>query len=212
MSATRRILAWRVAVFVSALSPLGWWAWHVAIQAAGPEPGRYLLLNLGQGALILLLLTLSLTPLTKLTHWKGFSAIRRQLGLWTFSYSLLHLMGYLLFILGLNWSALGEDLQKRPYIIVGALAVLILLILAITSNRYSMRKLGKRWKALHKLSYLALGLALLHFLWVVRADFTQWLGYATIAIALMALRIPRIARMLPRLRRFLGPGSPRSAR
>lgn len=195
----RRILAWRLLVFMAALTPIGWWAFHVATNTAGPEPGRYLLLNLGQVALILLLCTLSLTPLTRLTRWKGFSVIRRQLGLWTFSYAVMHLLSYLLFILGLNWTALGEDLQKRPYIIVGALALLILLALAVTSNRYAMRKLGKRWKPLHKGVYLVLILALLHFLWIVRADLTEWGVYAAIALLLMLLRVPAIAKLLPRL-------------
>jgi len=197
----RHILAWRLLVFVAALAPLGWWAYHVAIGAAGPEPGRYLLLNLGQGALILLLCTLSLTPLSRLTRWKGFSVIRRQLGLWTFSYAVLHLLSYLLFILGLNWTALGEDLQKRPYVIVGALALLILLALAVTSNRYAMRRLGKRWKPLHKGVYAALALVLLHFLWIVRADLAEWSLYAAIALGLMLLRLPGIAQRLPRLGR-----------
>ncbi|MCG7601312.1 protein-methionine-sulfoxide reductase heme-binding subunit MsrQ [Halomonas sp. McH1-25] len=196
---SRHILAWRLLVFVAALAPILWWSYHVAIGAAGPEPGRYLLLNLGQGALILLLCTLSLTPLTRLTRWKGFSVIRRQLGLWTFGYGVLHLLCYLLFILGLNWTALGEDLQKRPYIIVGALALLILLALAVTSNRYAMRKLGKRWKPLHKAVYLVLALVLLHFLWIVRADLTEWSVYAAVALALMLLRIPTVARRLSRL-------------
>jgi sulfoxide reductase heme-binding subunit YedZ len=195
----RNLLAWRLLVFLAALAPLVWWSYHVAINAAGPEPGRYLLLNLGQGALVLLLCTLSLTPLTRMTRWKGFSVIRRQLGLWTFCYALLHMLSYLLFILGLNWTAFGEDLQKRPYVIVGALALLILLALAVTSNRYAMRRLGKRWKPLHKGVYAALGLALLHFLWVVRADLAEWSIYAAISMGLMLLRLPRIAQRLPHL-------------
>lgn len=195
----RRILAWRLLVFVAALAPIGWWSYHVAVGEAGPEPGRYLLLNLGQGALVLLLCTLSLTPLTRMTRWKGFSVIRRQLGLWTFSYGVLHLLCYLLFILGLNWTALGEDLQKRPYIIVGALALLILLALAVTSNRLAMRKLGKRWKPLHKGVYLVLVLVLLHFLWIVRADLAEWSVYAAVGLLLMLLRLPGVAQRLPKL-------------
>nr|WP_325062985.1 protein-methionine-sulfoxide reductase heme-binding subunit MsrQ [Kushneria phosphatilytica] len=192
---------WRVAVFLAALAPLLWWSWHVAMAAAGPEPGRYLLLNLGQGGLILLLLTLSLTPLTRLTRWKGFSVIRRQLGLWTCSYGVLHLSCYLLFILGLDWSALGADLSRRPYIIVGALALIILITLAITSNRFAMKRLGRRWKSLHRFVYVALALVLLHFLWIVRADLTQWSGYALAGGALMLLRLPPAARALSRLGR-----------
>ena len=189
---------WRCSVFVAALLPFLWWAWQVAAGRAGPEPGQYLLLNFGQCALILLLLTLSLTPLMKLTRWKGFALIRRQLGLWTFTYGVLHLTSYLLFILGLDFSALGEDLQRRPYIIVGFAALLMLLALAVTSNRYSMKRLGKRWKFLHRLVYIVLGLVLLHFFWVVRADMAQWSGYALAGAILMLLRIPVISRALGR--------------
>lgn len=191
---------WRVGVFVGALLPLIGWGWQVASHMAGPEPGRYLLLNIGQGALWLLLLTLSLTPLTKLTRWKGFTLVRRQLGLWTLTYALLHLTCYVLFILGLDWARLGSEIVNRPYIIVGMLALLGLIALGATSNRWSMRKLGKRWKTLHKGSYLILGLVLLHFLWVVRADMREWFVYAAIGGLLMGLRIPPISRALPRLR------------
>lgn len=190
---------WRSLVFLASLSPLLWWSFQVGINSAGPEPGRYLLLNLGQGALVLLLLTLSLTPLMKLTRWKGFVAIRRQLGLWSFSYAFLHLLGYLLFILGLDFSILLEDLVRRPYIIVGFIALLMLLALAATSNRYAMKRLGKRWKMLHRLAYPALLLILLHFFWVVRADMAQWSGYALAASLLLALRLPPVSRRLVRL-------------
>lgn len=195
--------AWRSAVFMAALLPIVWWGYCVALDAAGPEPGRYLLLNFGQGALVALLITLSLTPLARLTHWKGFGIVRRQLGLWTFSYAVLHLLCYVLFILVLDWRALGGELQRRPYIIVGALALLILALMAVTSNRYAMRRLGKRWKSLHRLVYLALALVLLHFLWVVRADLTQWSGYAAVALLLMVLRVPPIAKRLPRIRKSI---------
>ncbi|WP_457808175.1 protein-methionine-sulfoxide reductase heme-binding subunit MsrQ [Kushneria sp. EE4] len=191
---------WRCAVFMAALLPFLWWAFQVAAGQAGPEPGQYLLLNFGQCALILLLVTLSLTPLMKLTRWKGFAVIRRQLGLWAFSYGVLHLTSYLLFILGLDFAALGADLQRRPYIIVGFVALLMLLALAVTSNRYSMKRLGKRWKFLHRIVYIALALVLLHFFWVVRADMAQWSGYALAGAVLMILRIPVISRALGRVR------------
>ena len=124
MATQHKWLAWRVAVFLAALAPLLFWSWQVANNAAGPEPGRYLLLNIGIGALWLLLFTLSLTPLTKLTRWKGFALIRRQLGLWSLAYATLHMLSYALFILGLNWALLGSEIIKRPYIIVGMIALI----------------------------------------------------------------------------------------
>ncbi|TDB02327.1 protein-methionine-sulfoxide reductase heme-binding subunit MsrQ [Halomonas marinisediminis] len=191
---------WRLGVFLAALAPLVIWGWQVASNAAGPEPGRYLLLNIGLGALWMLLLTLSLTPLSRLTRWKGFALIRRQLGLWTLAYASLHMLSYALFILGLDWGMLGSELVKRPYIIVGMLALSGLVALGVTSNRWSMRRLGKRWKSLHRLVYGILGLVLLHFFWVVRADLGEWLLYATISALVMATRLPPVARTLPRLR------------
>lgn len=194
---------WRIAVFIAALAPLVYWSYQVAINAAGPEPGKYLLLNIGQGILWMLLLTLSLTPLTKLTRWKGFTLIRRQLGLWTLAYAVAHLFCYAVFILGLDLSRLGSEIVRRPYIIVGMLALLGLIIMAVTSNKWSMRKLGKRWKTVHKIVYVVLGLGLLHFLWVVRADMEQWALYAAVGALLMILRLPPIARQLPKVRQRL---------
>ncbi|WP_386082502.1 protein-methionine-sulfoxide reductase heme-binding subunit MsrQ [Vreelandella sp. F11] len=200
MATQHKWLAWRVAVFLAALAPLLFWSWQVANNAAGPEPGRYLLLNIGIGALWLLLFTLSLTPLTKLTRWKGFALIRRQLGLWSLAYATLHMLSYALFILGLNWALLGSEIIKRPYIIVGMIALIGLAALGATSNKWSMKRLGKRWKPLHKFSYAILGLVLLHFFWVVRADMQEWAMYAAMAALIMATRLPPVARSLPKLR------------
>lgn len=203
MASPRIWLVWRVGVFLAALAPLLFWSWQVANNAAGPEPGRYLLLNIGIGGLWLLLLTLSLTPLTKLTRWKGFALIRRQLGLWTLAYATLHMISYALFILGLNWALLGSEIVKRPYIIVGMIALIGLAVLGATSNKWSMKRLGKRWKPLHKFSYAILGLVLLHFFWVVRADMQEWAMYAAIAALIMSTRLPPVARTLPKLRHRL---------
>jgi sulfoxide reductase heme-binding subunit YedZ len=203
MATQRKWLAWRVAVFLAALAPLIVWSWQVANNAAGPEPGRYLLLNIGIGGLWMLLFTLSLTTLTKLTRWKGFALIRRQLGLWTLAYATLHMLSYALFILGLNWALLGSEIVKRPYIIVGMIALIGLAVLGATSNKWSMRRLGKRWKPLHKFSYAILGLVLLHFFWVVRADMGEWAIYAAIGALVMATRLPPVSRTLPKLRHRL---------
>ncbi|AZD63026.1 Sulfoxide reductase heme-binding subunit YedZ [Pseudomonas chlororaphis subsp. aurantiaca] len=138
-------------------------------------------------------------PLQKLTGWAGWIAVRRQLGLWCFAYVVLHLSAYAVFILGLDWSQLGVELRKRPYIIVGSLGFLGLLALAVTSNRYSQRRLGSRWKKLHRLVYLILGLGLLHMLWIVRADLKEWAIYASIGALLLLLRVPPVMRRIPRL-------------
>ncbi|MDF3932000.1 protein-methionine-sulfoxide reductase heme-binding subunit MsrQ [Pseudomonas citronellolis] len=191
---------WRASVFLLALSPPLYWLYQAWTFALGPDPGKALVDNLGQGGLVLLLLTLAMTPLQKLTRWNGWILVRRQLGLWCFTYICLHLCAYGVFILGLDWAQLGVELRKRPYIIVGSLGFLGLLPLALTSNRFSMRKLGSGWKKLHRLIYVILGLGLLHMLWVVRSDFERWALYATIGVCLLLLRLPPIARQLPALR------------
>ncbi|WP_160108418.1 protein-methionine-sulfoxide reductase heme-binding subunit MsrQ [Pseudomonas izuensis] len=190
---------WRVGVFIAAaIWPLLWLyqAWE---DVLGPDPGKVLVDRLGLGALVLLLITLSMTPLQRLTGWAGWIAVRRQLGLWCFAYVVLHLSAYLAFILGFDWSQLGVELRKRPYIIVGALGVVCLLALAGTSNRYSQRRLGSRWKMLHRLAYVVLGLGLLHMLWIVRADLKEWSIYAAISSLLLVLRLPPVTRRIPRL-------------
>lgn len=194
-----RFLFWRLGVFVACCVAPVLWVYQAWIFALGPDPGKVLVDRLGLGTLILLLITLAMTPLQRLTGWPGWIAVRRQLGLWCFAYVVMHMTGYGFFILGLDWGQLGVELVKRPYIIVGSLAFLCLLALAATSNRYSQRRLGARWKKLHRLSYVILGLGLLHFLWIVRADLKEWSLYAGIGALLIIVRIPVIARRIPRL-------------
>jgi sulfoxide reductase heme-binding subunit YedZ len=194
-----RYLFWRIGVFIAAaIWPL-LWLYQAWADVLGPDPGKVLVDRLGLGTLVLLLITLSMTPLQRLTGWSGWIAVRRQLGLWCFAYVVLHLSGYTAFILGFYWSQLGIELRKRPYIIVGVLGFLGLLALAVTSNRYSQRHLGVRWKRLHRLVYVILGLGLLHMLWIVRADLREWAIYASIGALLLVLRLPPVTRRIPRL-------------
>ena len=194
-----RFPLWRLGVFIAvAIWPLYWLyeAWSFAL---GPDPGKVLVDRLGLGTLVLLLVTLCMTPMQKLTGWPGWIAVRRQIGLWCFAYVVLHLCAYLFFVLGLDWSQLGVEMRKRPYIIVGSLGFLCLLALAVTSNRFSQRRMGASWKKLHRLVYVVLGLGLLHMLWIVRADLKEWTIYAFIGGCLLVLRIPAVMRRIPRL-------------
>ena len=190
---------WRLGVFLAACVAPVLWLYQAWIFALGPDPGKVLVDRLGLGTLILLLITLAMTPLQRLTGWPGWIVVRRQLGLWCFAYVFMHMSAYAVFVLGLDWSQLGVELVKRPYIIVGALAFLCLLALAVTSNRYSQRRLGTRWKKLHRLIYVILALGLLHMFWIVRADLKEWSLYAVIGVVLLSLRIPMIAGRIPRL-------------
>lgn len=190
---------WRVGVFIAALVWPLFWLYQAWTDVLGPDPGKVLVDRLGLGTLVLLLITLSMTPLQKFTGWAGWIAVRRQLGLWCFAYVVLHLNAYLAFILGFDWSQLGVELRKRPYIIVGAVGVFCMLVLAMTSNRYSQRRLGVHWKKLHRLVYVVLVLGLLHMLWIVRADLREWAIYAAVGALLLVLRLPSVTRRIPRL-------------
>jgi len=187
---------WRLLIFLVAASVPFYWLYLAAIAALGPDPGKVLVDNLGQGALVFLLCSLAMTPLQRLSGWAGWISFRRQLGLWAFTYAMLHLLAYLYFLLGLDFGGLGTELVERPYITVGAVALMGLLALAATSTRWSMRKLGKRWKQLHRLVYPVLLIVLLHMLWVVRADAGRWVLYASIAALLLLARLPAVAHRL----------------
>lgn len=187
---------WRLLLFVTAASVPCYWLYLGAVAALGPDPGKVLVDNLGQGALVLLLSSLAMTPLQRLTHWPGWVAFRRQLGLWSFAYAALHVSAYLYFLLGLDFTALAAELVERPYIAVGAIALLGLSALAATSTRWSMRRLGKGWKKLHRMVYPILLIVLLHMLWVVRSDAERWALYAMVAAVLLMARVPLIERRL----------------
>ncbi len=189
---------WRLLLFCSVAGVPCYWLYLAAAAALGPDPGKVLVDNLGQGALVLLLASLAMTPLRILTGWSGWIAFRRQIGLWAFGYAALHLAAYLYFLLGLEFSEFAAELVERPYIALGAIALVGLLTLAMTSTRWSMRKLGKRWKKLHRIVYPTLLVVLLHMLWVVRSDAGQWSLYATVAAVLLASRVPCVERRLVR--------------
>ncbi len=187
---------WRLLLFLAAASVPCYWLYLGAIAALGADPGKVLVDNLGQGALVMLLCSLAMTPLQRLTAWSGWIAFRRQLGLWSFAYAALHVSAYLYFILGLDFTGFTAELVERPYIAVGAIALLGLSALAATSNRGSIRKLGKRWKKLHRIVYPIVLIVLLHMLWVVRADAGRWALYATVATVLLLARLPSVERKL----------------
>lgn len=193
-----RYRGWRLSVFAAAASLPVYWLYLAGSAALGPDPGKALTDNLGHGALVLLLVTLAMTPLQQLSRWGGWIAIRRQLGLWSFTYASLHLAGYCFFILGLDVAAIPAELRERPYMAMGALGYLGLLALAATSTTWSIRRLGRGWKRLHRLVYPILVVVLLHMLWVVRADLREWGLYAAIGALLLAGRMPWLSHRLIR--------------
>ncbi|MCC5809186.1 MAG: sulfoxide reductase heme-binding subunit YedZ [Ectothiorhodospiraceae bacterium] len=161
----------------------------VVTGAAGPNPVEYLSHETGQWGLRLLLLTLAVSPLRRLTGWAWLIRFRRMLGLFAFFYVCCHFLVFAVFDHSLGLPSILEDIVKRPYILVGTLAFLLLIPLAITSTNSMMRRLGRRWKALHRFSYLIAALAVLHFFMLVKVDTREPLIYAGVLAALLLLRL-----------------------
>ena len=177
-------------IFPLCLVPLLLVAFQVANNQLGPDPGNALTKELGEWALRFLCLTLLITPLRKVTGVPKLIRFRRMFGLFTLFYGLLHTVSYLAFMLGWQWLTLLEDLYQRPYIIIGALAVIILVILGITSTKGMMRRLGRNWSRLHRLVYVAAILAVIHYFWLVKSDYSEPVFYLVVVFALLCFRIP----------------------
>jgi sulfoxide reductase heme-binding subunit YedZ len=155
----------------------------------GADPAKELALDTGRWALRFLLLSLAVTPVRELSGLAQVAPLRRTLGLFSLFYASLHLLVYALFLLELRWFEIGDDILERPYITVGFTAWLILVALGATSPKRMVRLLGRRWRTLHKLVYLASVLALLHLIWIIRSDISQAVFYGTILIVLLSYRI-----------------------
>ena len=168
--------------------PMLWAIGHLLL-GWGADPGKQLVQFLGIWTINWLTLTLAITPATWLLKWPHLVKLRRTLGLACLLYGSLHLLGYGWFLLGWRLSALGDDLLKRPYIVAGFAAWLLLLPLGITSTRRMQRRLGRRWKKLHRLIYLIAAIALLHLGWQVKSDWSDFVLYASLLGLLLGARL-----------------------
>lgn len=188
-------------VFCLALLPFGWLVFGLFAGRLGANPVETMTHETGDWSLRLLLLTLAITPLRRLTGWQWLQRFRRMLGLFTFFYVVLHFSVYLVFDHFFDPRAILEDIIERPYITVGFAAFMLLIPLAITSTQGMMRRLGRNWQRLHRLVYPIAILAVLHFLWLVKADLREPLIYAAILALLLGYRLGHHYRRRLRLRR-----------
>jgi sulfoxide reductase heme-binding subunit YedZ len=195
-----RIAALKPLLFAACVMPLAWLLWDALHDGLGADPVAALEHRSGDWALRLLLVTLAITPLRRLAGRAELVRFRRMLGMFAFFYACVHLAIYVFVDLGAYWSVLFADVVKRPYITVGFAAWLLLIPLAVTSTRGMMRRLGRHWQRLHRLVYVVALLAVLHFLWLVKADHREPLLYLAIFAALMLLRfrgtLPKSVRKL----------------
>jgi methionine sulfoxide reductase heme-binding subunit len=183
---------YKPAVFAACLVPallLAAGAFGLPIEDLGPDPVSRILHSLGKTALNLLFITLLVTPVRQITGFTHLLRLRRMLGLFAFSYALLHFLAYLVLDQQLDWRGVLHDIGKRPYITVGFTALVLLVPLAVTSTNAMMRRLGRRWSRLHQLIYAIAILGVVHYYWQVKRDVREPLIYAGILAVLLGYRL-----------------------
>lgn len=176
-------------VFLTLLLPFIWLAYLASQNMLGADPAKKLVDETGLWSFRILLLSLAMTPLK---NWTGSSVwihYRRMTGLFAFFYVLLHLCIYVFLLFGAQWAFIGAELIKRPYIVVGFSAFLLLIPLAITSTKSWQKRLGKNWVKLHKLVYIISILGLVHLIWLKKLGIVAVWPYALILFILLSERI-----------------------
>lgn len=202
----RGVTGLKALLHMAALAPLTWLVVAVFTRQLGANPAEALIHELGVWGLRLLLVTLAITPLRELTGAAWLVRTRRLIGLWAFAYITLHFTAYLVFQQSLDWGAVVEDIIKRPYILVGVSALLLLLPLAVTSTQRWMKRLGARWKRLHRLVYPAAVLGVAHFFLIIKANaWSEPLIYATLLTGLLGYRVVRTVAHRSRRRAAAAP-------
>ncbi len=186
----------KLILFIIGLAPLTWLLTALTCDSIygtmfmSVDPVQKLNRELGDWALIFLMVTLSVGPLSKILKRKNLIALRRMLGLLTYFYAVLHLTSYIIIDLQLDWHEFVKDVTKRNFIILGMTSVVLLTPLALTSNNISLKILGsKSWKKLHYLVYPAAIIAIIHFFMMIRADYHRPIIYASLLFALLIYRI-----------------------
>jgi methionine sulfoxide reductase heme-binding subunit len=191
-----RIRIIKVVVFAAALIPAaalayGFYALYYGIDlnALTANPGDYITDQTGTWTLAFLLISLSVTPLRRLTKWNAVIKLRRMLGLFAFFYGTLHMLTWVVFIHYFDTQFMVEDVVERPFITVGMTTWVILLALAVTSNQLSIRMLKRRWQTLHRLAYVAGIGGVVHYWWLVKADTTEPRRWALALAVLLGFRV-----------------------
>ena len=179
----------KVVIWLLALIPLARLIWLGFHDDLGANPVEFVERSLGLWALIILLITLSLTPIRLITGQAWPIQLRRLIGLFMFFYACLHVTTYVWLDFGFVWADIVKDVAKHPRILVGFFAFMLAIPLAATSNSYMIKRLKTNWKKLHQAVYLLAILAVVHFLWLVKKDVTEPLYYAVALVLLFAIHI-----------------------
>lgn len=190
----RRLRILKFLIYVACLMPLSWLFYAALNDQLGANPIEVVTRRLGEWGLQLLLVTLCMTPLRDILKQPWPIQIRRLLGLFAFFYVIVHFITYLWLDQFFDWPEIWKDILKRPFITFGMLSVLGLLPLALTSNRFSQRRLGGRWRKLHQLIYPIAILAVLHFYWLVKADILRPVVLSLCLFMLLLYRFVKFQR------------------
>jgi sulfoxide reductase heme-binding subunit YedZ len=186
----------KVVVFVNALIPLALLLWDLYHKRVGPNPLQFATTTTGMLTLIFLSLTVAITPLRKIFGVNSLVKLRRMLGLFAFFYGALHLLTYIWFDRAFNFISVGPDIVRRPFILAGMIAFVLMVPLAITSTNKMVKRLGgKRWANLHRLVYLSVIAAVVHFWMLVKSDTRLPLTFAFIVLFLLGYRL--LTRYMP---------------
>jgi sulfoxide reductase heme-binding subunit YedZ len=182
-------------IAAAALGPAVFLGYRASVGDLTANPIDYITDTTGTSALALLLITLTVTPLRRLTGWNPLIRVRRMLGLFAFFYACLHMLTWLVLDWFFDFESMAADIVERPFITMGMTTFLLLTPLAVTSNAAMIRRLGKRWQLLHRLAYGAAVTAVIHFWWVVKADFREPRLFALALSVLFGFRIWWMLRM-----------------
>jgi sulfoxide reductase heme-binding subunit YedZ len=188
LSSVLKSAAAKPLLFMLCLVPVFSLVWNAFYGDLGANPVEAITHQTGDWALRFLLITLAISPLRQWFRLAVLMRFRRMLGLTVFFYACCHFMIWLVADHSFDFADMFEDIIDRPYITLGFSALLLLIPLAVTSNQAMVRRLGKGWKKLHKLTYLIAILVILHFIWQVKADYLEAGIYAVIAIGLLLQR------------------------
>ncbi len=186
----------KVVVFINALVPLVLLFWDVYHKRVGPNPLQFATTTTGMLTLIFLSLTVAITPLRKIFGVNSLVKLRRMVGLFAFFYGSLHLLTYIWFDRLFNFISVGQDVLRRPFILAGMIAFLLMVPLAITSTNKMVKRLGgKRWANLHRLVYLSAIAGVVHFWMLVKSDTRLPLTFGFIVLFLLGYRL--LAKYMP---------------
>jgi len=196
----------RAFTHAAALAPLALLIWDYTQDQLSVNPIQDITARTGRTALTLLVLSLACTPANTLFGFKRALTVRRALGLYAFLYAGLHFLTFIGLDYGFDLGLIGATIAEKRYVLVGFAAFLILLPLAITSTRGWMKRMGKKWKLLHRFGYLAALLAIVHFVWLVKSDIREPVRFGIVVVVLLALRLPHLRKAISRFRsRLKGP-------